>query len=233
MTPRWSSVPWRWVVLYYAIALGLAIPFNLGWSAPLFETHLPGTILARWPFLPAAIGPAIGALIARRFGPALTQSTTVLGHSAARTLVTALIPIVCFGLVSPTAGLYAAVALTYALGEEFGWRGYLADALAPLHGPWPLAIVSALWWFWHLRFTNTFDLLVFPPIILVSSLVLGHAARASGSVLVSASMHALIIVLTASGTPATPMLVAGAASLAGWILLGTVWPLPPTRERGA
>lgn len=230
MNPQRSPVPWRWVVLYYAVALGVALPFNLGWLAPWFDTHLPGTMLARYPFLPAALGPAIGALLARRFGPRPIQTTTLLGTSAWRTLVTALIPLGFFSLVDPRAGLYALVALIYAAGEEFGWREYLADALAPLRWPWSLAVISLLWWFWHLRFTTTFDLLVFPPIILVSSLVLGHAARTSGSVLVAAAMHALIIVLTASGAPSRPMLFAGAATLAAWVLQGTLWPAPrPTR----
>ena len=226
MNPRFTSVSWRWVFLYCAVALGLAIPFNLGWLVTWFDTHFPGSILSRWPFLPAAIGPAIGALIAGRFDGRTVQTTTLLGASTSRTLVTALIPLGCFSLVGPEAGLYALVAMVYALGEEFGWRGYLADALAPLRGPWPLVITSGVWWFWHLRFSSNFDLLVFPLIILVSSLLLGHAARTSGSVLVAAAMHALIINLTSSGAPAKPMILAGVATLLAWILMGSVWPLP-------
>ena len=217
-----TLIPWRWVLLYYAVAIGLAIPFNLGWLAPWFNTHLPGTILARWPFLPAAMGPAIGAILARKFGPQPAHTTSLLGISASRTFVTALIPLVLFSLVDINVALYAFVALIYATGEEFGWRGFLADTLAPLRWQWSLAITSVLWWFWHLRFSSTFDLLVFPPIILASSLILGHAARTSRSVLVAASMHALIIVLTASGAPTRAMLLAGAATLVAWIILGSV-----------
>lgn len=230
MKSQLSLVPWRWVFLYYVLALGLAIPINLGWMTPWLRTHFPGTILADWSFLPAALGPAVGALVVRHFGPRPTRTTSILGISPSRTLVTALIPVGLFTLVDTRAGLYAFVALSYALGEELGWRGFLADSLAPLRGPWSLAITSVLWWFWHLRFTTTFDWLVLPPIIVVSSLALGHAARTSGSVLVAAAMHALIISLTASGTPGTPMLLAGCASLAAWILLGTVWPLPQPAE---
>jgi membrane protease YdiL (CAAX protease family) len=152
------------------------------------------------------------------------QTTSLLGISPSRTLVTALIPIGLFSLVGISEGLYALVAVIYATGEEFGWRGFLADTLAPLRWPWSLGITSVLWWFWHLRFTTTFDLLLFLPIIVVSSLALGHAARTSGSVLVAAAMHALIIVLTANGAPSRPMIFAGVATLVAWILLGVIWP---------
>lgn len=226
MNPQLTSVSWRWVFIYYMVAVALAMPFNLGWLAIWFDTQFPDSIFSRWPFLPAAIGPAIGAIIARRFDLRTVQTTTVLGSSAPRTVVTVLIPLGCFSLVAPGAGLYTLVAIIYALGEEYGWRGYLTDALAPLRGPWSLAITSGMWCFWHLRFSSIFDLLVFPPIIFVSSLLLCHAARASGSILVAAAMHALIIILTASGTPTKTMLMAGVATILAWILMGSIWSLP-------
>ncbi len=219
-------IAWRWLAVYYAIALLVAMPFNLGWFASAFGTHFEGTPLARWPWLPAALGPAIGAIVARRFGPRLLQTTSVVGSSGSRSLVNGLIPIVMFGFVSPTAALYALVAVLYATAEELGWRGYVADSVAPLRWQWRLLLPAALWWFWHLRFNTTFDLAVFPLIVLLSTLVLAHAARASGSVLVPGAMHALVILLSTSGAPSRPMLIAGGATLGAWILLGSVWPYP-------
>lgn len=226
MNPPSCQIPWRWLALFYAVALLIALPFNLGWFASWFGTHLHGTPLARWPFLPAALGPALGAILARRLGPQPPQETSLFGTSVPRTIVAGLLPVAVFSFLGLRTGLYALIAVVYATGEELGWRGFLADTLAPLRWQWRLLLTSALWWFWHLRLATTFDLLVFPLIILASSLVLGHAARVSGSVLVPASMHALIILLSASGPPSRPMLFAGVATLVSWSLLGSLWPHP-------
>ena len=53
------QVPWRRLALYYAFALAVALPFNLGWAATWLESRFPGSPLALWPFIPAALGPAL------------------------------------------------------------------------------------------------------------------------------------------------------------------------------
>ena len=112
-----TLIPWRWVFLYYAVAIGLAIPCNLGWLAPWFNTHLPGTILARWPFLPAAIGPAIGAILAQIWPTARPYYLTAR-HLRFENLCYRLNSHLLFSLVDINAALYAFVALIYATDND-------------------------------------------------------------------------------------------------------------------
>lgn len=219
-----ESVPWRWVALFFAVALLGAAPFNLGLAAPWLRANLAGTPLADWTFLPAAAAPALGALAARRFGPRTPRVTRVLGETPARNLVTALVLVVCFAAAGGRAGLFALVAVIYGTAEEVGWRGYLADALEPIGARGRVLLTAAMWWLWHMRFTSRFELVVFPLIVLASSLVLGHAARVTGSTLAPGAMHGLITLLAANGAPSRALLAAGGATVALWVLLGIVWP---------
>ena len=42
--------------------------------------------------------------------------------------------------------------IMYALGEEFGWRGYLQQALEPIKLPYRIFLIAILWYVWHLNF---------------------------------------------------------------------------------
>lgn len=225
------AVSWRWIAVFYSVAIVVAVPFNLGWTAEWSRAHLSGTPLALWPFLPAAMGPALGAAIARRFDVGSVRATSLFGQTLGKNVLAALLPVCVFGVLGGRAAFYALVAVTYSVGEEVGWRGYLADALSPLSLHWRYLLTAVLWSLWHLRFATSFDLFIFPIILLASSVALGHAARETRSVVVPAGMHALIILLTATGSPSRPMLVAGAATFGGWLLLGALWPTPrPSRQ---
>jgi hypothetical protein len=118
--------------------VAIALPFNLGPANAFLLETFPAGPLALWTFLPAVLGPAIGALIARRVDRRTDKCMTLLG-------------------------------------EELGWRGYLADALQGLPAWTRYRMTALLWWPWHLRFETTFDWLGFPLIVLASSVVLGHA----------------------------------------------------------
>lgn len=223
LTPPTRRTPWRSVALFFGIAVLLAAPFNLGWATPWLRSHAGGTPLALWPFLPAAIGPLVAALLLRRRDAPGLRATTLLGVPVVKNVVSAALPILTFGALGGRFLLLAPIAVLYAVGEECGWRGYLADALAPLAPMQRYLVTGALWWVWHLRFATTFDRVLFPLIVLGSSVLLGHAGRASRSVIVPAGMHATVILLTADGTPTAAMTWAGIATLAGWMLIGAFW----------
>lgn len=226
MPPAPRPVPWRAVAIFYAVALLVAAPFNLGLASGWLAARVPGTPLALWPFLPAALGPALGAALARRVRPSAPVATTLFGTSRARSLVAAAAPVAAFSFLGARAALLALVAVVYATGEELGWRGFLADALAPLPAAGRVLLTAAFWWLWHLRFGSPFELLAFPVLVLLASAALDHAAQTTGSVLVPGAMHALVTLLSASGAPSRPMALAGGATLAAWVLLGTFWPHP-------
>ncbi len=44
------------------------------------------------------------------------------------------------------------ILIFYALGEEFGWRGYLQQALEPMKMPYRILLIAILWYVWHLNF---------------------------------------------------------------------------------
>jgi len=60
-----------------------------------------------------------------------------------------------FGMNAHVAGgLVGAIIVLYALGEEIGWRGFMQDALAPIHFIPRSMIIGTAWWAWHLWFTQ-------------------------------------------------------------------------------
>jgi len=62
--------------------------------------------------------------------------------------------------------------------------------------------------------------------VLAASFLLGHAGRESRPVLVVGAMHALVILLTAGGTPSRGSAFAAAVTVLGWMLLNTLWRSP-------
>ncbi len=58
-----------------------------------------------------------------------------------------------WGLLAITFGAALAVGFTinglFAFGEEYGWRGWLADELAPLGPVWANLITGMMWGLWH------------------------------------------------------------------------------------
>ena len=219
-----TDVSWRAIIVFFTVSVLVAAPFNLGYADTWLQSTFPSTPLSDWTFLPAALGPTIGAIIARRLDPRVRMDMTIMGVQRGPNVLVAILPVVAFAFFGGVGWLLPVVALVYALGEEFGWRGYLADATHSLSSAARYTLTALLWWPWHLRFETTFDWIGFPLIVLASSWILGHAAKESRSVLVAAAMHSSIILLTVNGPPGNDLLVAGAVTLGGWILIGIVFP---------
>ena len=224
-----TSVGWVYPALFYGIAFTLSLPFN---SASLAGTLPLRTLIApawqSWMFLPAALGPLIGAIVCYRLDRSTIRRMTLLGNDPVASFLIALLPVVVFMVADSLraglkgglyAGATASLALVYALGEEAGWRGYLQDALRPLRAPLRYLIVGVLWWAWHARFATFFDGTLFLLIVVASAFLLGHVAQETRSLLMVASMHSAIMLLTMGGSPGLYHSVAGGVIVLGWILI--------------
>jgi CAAX protease family protein len=219
-----GSISWVAIAVFYSVAVLISAPFNLGVLDSWLRDTFPGTPLAQWTFLPAALGPFLGALIARRIDTRSAQQMTTLGDHVGQSLFITILPIGLFSSIGGVGLILPCVALIYAMGEEYGWRGFLADALNPFPPSARYILTALLWWPWHLRFETTFDWIGFPLLVLASCWFLGHAAKESRSVLVAAAMHASVILLTANGPLSNPLIIAGLLTLGGWVLVGFIFP---------
>jgi len=229
-----ARVRWHYLMLYYAIALAASVPFNTGiiYQWLNLQAAFP-TAWQSWLFVPAALGPLIAALVCYRLDRTTPRRIGLFGNDRVGSMLAALIPLIVFPIAGYVKGgarglLYTVVAvciaLLYSLGEEAGWRGYLQDALMPLSARKRYLLVGVLWWAWHCRFTNYFEWVVFPLIVIASAFVLGYVAEKTRSLLVVASMHAVIMLLTMNGSVSPAFGVAGVAIILGWILVGQLRP---------
>jgi uncharacterized protein len=224
---------WHYLVLYYAIALAISVPFNTGVIYKWLNLQVSLTSWRSWLFLPAALGPLVAAIVCYRLDSTTPRRINLFGDDRLGSILVVLIPLIAFTSAGYVEGggrglLYTAaawcIALLYSLGEEAGWRGYLQDALTPLSQWQRYLLVGVLWWAWHIRFTNYFELVVFPVIVIASAFVLGTVAEKTRSLLVVASMHSVIMLLTMHGVVSLAFGMAGVVIILGWILLGQFRP---------
>lgn len=229
-----ARVRWQFILLYYGIALAISVPFN---TEIIYKwLILPGAALPAWHswlFVPAAFGPLAAAIVCYRLDRTTSRRIEFFGNNRAASIWVALLPLIIFTVAGYVDGgthglLYtltaSCVALLYAFGEEAGWRGYLQDVLASLGARQRYFLVGILWWAWHVRFANLFEWTVFPLIVIASAFVLGHVAEKTRSLLVVASMHSVVMLLTMNGSLSPVFAVAGLTTILGWILVGRLSP---------
>jgi uncharacterized protein len=189
-------------------------------------------IPANLDYFPAAFGTLIGALV---LWGGLKQKGMIsfTGGKFRDSLLFCLVPVAAFTITGmPSARganihlyglIYAGISLLYALMEEIGWRGYLQNALRPMPETQRFLLTGVLWWVWHFRFNNTFELLIFPLIVMASALGLGKVAEYTRSVMVTAGMHLLIILLTNTGGNWGGKSIAAGITIAAWLLILKKW----------
>lgn len=224
---------WKFIALYFLVALGLSYPIQNGYMEPFFGSVVKGTILHGSGYLLAGISTFAAAIIAMAFHKNLSSSITILGKDKLKNALIGALPIMAFTIIglenklnfhaSAYGFLYVMINTIYAFAEEFGWRRYLQNALENLNPHVKYLLIGLVWWIWHFRFTTQFDLFIFPLICLGGGYLLGKLTDEYKSILPATAMHTLIIITTNSGTFSVHEILGILFVLIGWIVIEQFW----------
>jgi uncharacterized protein len=201
-TPE-QHVPWGEVAVFFIIATAVTAPFRLGWFDPAAYVTLPFGMNLLFKVL-RGIGPAVGFIVMRYvIHSRVPRTTSFWGVNWKASLIAILVfpaGLTILG-VENNAGLPPAAYgflggmtfVLYAIGEEYGWRGYLQQALSPLKLPVRILAIAAIWYLWHLNFLNP-NISLTSHLIQFGSLVLGSwgllkITESTHSILFAAAIH--------------------------------------------
>ena len=198
-----KSVNWKEVFIFFIVATAVSAPFRLSWLDMKEILPLPGGFNIFYNVL-RGIGPLVGFVILF-YG---LKSKTLMTNSffginkLASIFAIVVIPIGLAVVGVPNSMnlnenyfgfLYGAMLVLYAIGEEYGWRGYLQEALRDL----PLFIrvlaIASIWYLWHLSFLLP-DVSLKTHVIHFGALVLGSwgllkITDMSKSILFASAVH--------------------------------------------
>lgn len=204
-----NHVRWSEVLIFYLVAVLFSLPFRLGLISmeSLFPLPYGLNIVYR---IFRAIGPFLGYLVMFRIVRIKVEANITFWGKNKHISLLSVLPIIAgitIAGVSNTVNLperyygflFSMTLVFYALFEEYGWRGYLQQALKPLSLPFRIFLIGTLWYIWHLNFLN-------PTITLQShlfqyfSLLLGawgllKISEVTNSLLFVASVHLIFNVL--------------------------------------
>jgi uncharacterized protein len=156
------TVNWREIAIFYTLAVLISAPFRLNWIVLQDIAPLPGGLNYAYMTL-KALGPAAAFFTVVYVLRSRVRRTVSLWGRERITALTAFLSIpVCMAILGIAnekgldphylGGIAGLSIVCYALLEEYGWRGYLQDALSPV-GFWKkILIISLLWYVWHLNF---------------------------------------------------------------------------------
>lgn len=225
---------WLSIAVYYLLACAISWPFF--WQRDMLGISVP-TRNYMW-------GPGIAAIITMLiFRKRHTRTITFFGTSTIKSLLFYLVPIV---ILSTTLALFAPSDLTgesplvvalglpllgffNILGEELGWRGFLQDAVRPLHRVTRYILIGGLWEFWHFTTRTTgkpigaiiLTLAVSYPLVILFSAIIGKLTDRTRSLIVAVSLHAWLNILFELRTPYTYVIFA--LTLIYWFFLLRSW----------
>lgn len=228
-----ERINWLEIIIFYALAVLVSAPFRLGLINVDNIARIPyglGVFL----HILKGIGPAVGfVFVFYILKSKVNRSMTFWGQSRNFSLIAILV--IPLGLtiagVENNSGfnqhyfglIYGIMLVFYALGEEFGWRGYLQQALAPMKAPFRIFLIAVLWYFWHLNFLlpdfTVKTHLIFFGFLLLGSWGLQKISEGTGSILFVAAVHLSFNVLSDVHADFTRKLVVILVSAAVWTLL--------------
>ncbi|TYB61058.1 CPBP family intramembrane metalloprotease [Nonomuraea sp. PA05] len=221
-----SRTPFR----QWARQTGLTLGERKGRTGLLVLTAWLGVPLLT--FLALGISAAVGLVTLDLEGLSLLRATwQAQGVEAPADLTTvAVVQLVIAAAAGPVLNAIPA------LGEEWGWRGWLVPRLVSSDGVLPgLLLSGAIWGVWHAPLTllgynyprlGSWAALAFIPFCVVAGVVMGWLRLRTGSVwpavVAHASLNAIAGVALLLGDAAVPPneLLAGITGVVGWALIG-------------
>jgi membrane protease YdiL (CAAX protease family) len=218
------------IILYIALAfvisfvLARAVPVSI---AQVFHDGLNVFSYGMGPALAVACMYAVSRIQNRPF-----KLNTLWGHDVWwKSILVYFVPIISmmgFAAINRSSvGSAFTIGLSimlYCLGEEIGWRGWLLKNFDHYSLIKKALIMWPIWLLWHLSFqtpSQTFNV-VFVLAILVGSYFIGLATIKTGSILVAASMHAVLNLIEYSPKSL-------AVTIPIWVLLFVFWKKVPTQ----
>lgn len=147
-----------------------------------------------------------GALLFYRYS-GVSQQITLLGNKKRKSLLFPLVLFTCYtitGIANPHnidphlwALLLCSFALMYNIMEEYAWRAYLPDSMAPLPFIFKGILSGVCWGIWHLLVFSNFDQYggfgIFLLFCIVFSLLLTFTVLRTQAVIAAAAIHTFII----------------------------------------
>ena len=219
-----KRINWISVIVFYAISLLIA------WSAlQYFGNNI-------WAGL-KGLGPMVGALVVLSLWKRKSRQFSIWGSRPGLSLLGLLIPLSLayvigirqtdfFDDIHINGIAMAALGLTYAFAEEYGWRGYLQEELMPLGLKASAIIIGVLWYFWHFSWmrsgTNLSNELSFLALCLFGSWGMAVTAVKTQSIILPACLHFVFNLLSVLQLKSIEVAIP-VASIVAWVYLVQYW----------
>lgn len=219
-----KRINWISVIVFYAFSLIIA------WSALQYFGN------SIWAGL-KGLGPLIAALIVLTIWKRDTKEFSILGSRPTRSLVALIVPLgLAYMIGIRQTDFYenihinglamAALGLAYAFAEEYGWRGYLQEALLPLGLKASAVVIGVLWYLWHFTWlsshTNLSNELSFLALCLFGSWGMAVTAVKTKSIILPACLHFVFNLFSVLQLKSIEMVIP-ILSIMAWIYLVQYW----------
>jgi uncharacterized protein len=228
-----KSIPWIEIIIFYVIAVLVSAPFRIGLIHMDKVLPLPYGLDIFYHIF-RGIGPAVGfCVVYYLLKSNVPKTMSFWGIKKIYSfLAIVIIPIgLTIAGVSNSTGLNqhyygfltGIMLVLYAIGEEYGWRGYLQQALSPIKLSYRIVIIALFWYFWHLNFLLP-DFTIQTHFLFFGFLLLGSwgllkISESTGSILFVVAVHLSFNVLSDVHADLTRKLVIIGVAVIVWIIL--------------
>lgn len=228
-----KKVNWLEIGIFYLIAVLVSAPFRLGLFQPEKILSLPYGLNSLYTIF-RGIGPMVGFLVIFFIIKSKTKRQLSFwgSNKLAGFLAVIIIPsgLSVMGIENSMGYnphyygfLYGFTLVCYGLGEEYGWRGYLQQALSPLKTIYKILLIAIFWYVWHLNFLME-GISVRTHIIHFLSLVAGswgllRITEISHSILFASAVHLSFNLLSDVQGNLKARLIILSISIGVWIIL--------------